>query len=521
MKKSIILLLLFCFCFYGSGQIVTYNVLNYGAVNDGKTITTIPIQKAIDDCALKGGGTVYFPAGKYLSGTLFMKSFVTLYLESGAILEGSKNLNDYPVTVSKIRSYTDNYTNKSLIYGEDLQYIAITGQGIIDGNGASFQVSDELIKRSLSDSYKVRPYMIRIINCKNISVKDISLINSPMWVQHYMACKDVNIDGIHVSSQVNHNNDGIDIDACENVRISNCDIISGDDAIVIKSTLDKPCKNITITNCVLSTNCNAFKLGTESNGGFQNISLSNCTIYDTRLAGIALEMVDGGSLDNVSVSGINMDNVGCPIFIRLGNRARPFKENMEKPGMGRLFNVIISDVQATNIGKTGCSITGLPSYPAGNITLNNIRLNFKGGGTEDLTKRKIEEFPDKYPEFGMFGLLPSYGFYCRHINNLTMENIDLSYELPDARPAICLNDISDSKISDLKAFYEERTESLIVIDNSRNIIIRDCNTFKKPGVLASIKNGSYGIGFINNNLFNADEIYKTDGSIERSGILVK
>lgn len=521
MNKILLSLVFIAFCRLGSAQSSIYSIMDYGAVNDGKTITTKAIQKAIDDCAFKGGGTIIFPAGKYLSGTLYLKSFITLFLGPGAVLEGSKNLSDYPVTLSKIRSYTDNYTSRSLIYGEDLEHIAITGQGIIDGNGASFQDSDEQAKTALFDSYKVRPYMIRIINCKNVVVRDISIINSPMWVQHYMACVNVSIDGISVHSRVNHNNDGIDIDACDNVRISNCDIVSGDDAIVIKSTLDRPCKNITITNSVLSSDCNAFKLGTESNGGFQNISMDNCIIYNTRLAGIALEMVDGGSLDNVSVSDINMDNVNCAIFIRLGNRARPFKENMSKPGIGRLFNVILSNIQATSIGKTGCSITGLPSYPARNITLNNIRLTFKGGGTNDLAIRKIEEFPEKYPEFGMFGLLPSYGFFCRHIVGLTMENIDLSYELPDYRPALYLNDVEDSRISDLKAFCEEGTESLMVIDSSKNIIVRDCNTFRKPGALANIKNGSSDISFINNNIFGTNVIYKADDSIDKSSIKVR
>ena len=168
--------------------------------------------------------------------------------------------------------------------------------------------------------------------------------------------------------------------ACENVRISDCFIFSGDDGIVLKSTLDKPCKNVTITNCTISSDCNAFKLGTETNGGFQNISFSNCTIYDTHLAGITLQIVDGGTLERVSVSNITMNNVGAAIFIRLGNRARPFAENVAKPGMGRLSHVIIDNIQGTNIGKTGCSITGLQGFLASDIILSNICLKFEGGG---------------------------------------------------------------------------------------------------------------------------------------------
>ena len=487
----------------GPGRDISYNILDYGAVNDGKTVSTEFIQKAIDDCSGKGGGTVYFPAGKYVSGTLFLKSFVSLYFESGAVLEGSKNLNDYPVTVSKIRSYTDNYTNKSLIYGEDLKYVCINGQGTIDGNGASFKVPDDVRKADIFKSYKLRPYIIRLINCEHVTVKEITILNSPMWVQHYLSCSDVNIEGITVNSRVNSNNDGIDIDACDNVRISDCNIISGDDAIVLKSTLDRACRNITITNCILSSDCNAFKLGTESNGDFHNISLSNCIIHDNRLAGIALEMVDGGSLNNVIVTNVNMHKAGCAVFIRLGNRARPFLENNPKaytnrklaedsqtrPGMGSLFNVMISNIQATEVGNTGCSITGLPSFPARNISLNNIRLSFKGGGTADLVNKEIEEFPDKYPEFGMFGTLPAYGFFCRHITGLTMENIELSYTEPDNRPALILSDVKDSRISDLKADREEKTEPLIMVEKSKNILIRDCNSWENPGNVVSIREG--------------------------------
>jgi hypothetical protein len=291
-RRAIILCLLFACSVNTEASPKVFNILNYKAKGDGVTINTRSIQAAIDACSKSGGGTVLFPAGRYVSGTIYLKSHVTLYLEAGAVLEGSKNLKDYPVTISKVRSYTDNYTDKSLIYAEDLESISITGKGMIDGNGAWFKVenmenSEELRKKDDFAFYKYRPYLIRIINCKNILVRDITLLNSPMWVQHYLLCEDVNIDGIKVNSRVNHNNDGIDIDGCQRVRISNCDIISGDDAVVLKSTLAQPCKNVTITNCTLSSNCNAFKMGTETNGGFENVVVSNCTIYDTHLAGTA------------------------------------------------------------------------------------------------------------------------------------------------------------------------------------------------------------------------------------------
>ena len=414
-----------------------FDVREHGAAADGSTLATKSIQRAVDACAAAGGGSVYFPPGRYLSGTIFLKSGVALDLEAGAVLLGSKNLADYPETIQSFRSYTDVYTRKSLIYAEKVENIAIRGRGRIDGQGAAFK-----------GPYLVRPYMIRVIECRNILVEDVTIVDSPMWVQHYLACDDVVIRGIKVYSNVNSNNDGIDIDCSQRVRISDCDINSGDDAIVLKATASRPCRDIVVTNCTLKTHCNALKLGTESNGGFDNIAVSNCTIFDTRLSGIAVEMVDGGALNRVTFSNIVMTNVGAPIFVRLGNRARPFLENGPKPGMGSLRNVVISNVQATGAGKVGCSITGLVGHPAEDITLDNIRLSFVGGGTAADAQRKIEEVAEKYPEFAMFGTLPAYGFYCRHVRNLTLRNVETRFESPDQRPGLVTDDVAGLRVID-------------------------------------------------------------------------
>ena len=513
-RKMIVLCFNLVLCANVFGIPSTFNITDYGAKGDGSTLNTKFIQSAIDDCSKAGGGTVNFPAGRYVSGTLFLKSHVTLNLEAGAILEGSKNLSDYPVTVSNIRSYTDSYTNKSLIYGDGLENIAITGHGTLDGNGAAFdEVTHELMKKNLSESYKIRPYMIRIINCKDILIRDVTILNSPMWVQHYLLCEDVNIEGITVNSRVNHNNDGIDIDACNRVRISNCDIISGDDAIVLKSTLDVPCKNIVVTNCNISSNCNAFKLGTETNGGFENITFSNSTIYDTGISGITLQMVDGGTLDRVSISNITMTNVSNAIFIRLGNRARVFKENMPKPGMGKMSNIIISNIQGDKIGNTGCSITGLPSFPVKNITLENIRFSFKGGGTKDLVDLEIPENPEKYPEQSMFGKLPAYGFYCRHLENMTFNDIELDFSSPDARPAIICDDVAGLELYKIKARIIDN-EALLRFKDVQNVMVQSCiaprglNTFLK---LTGTKNDQ--ITLMGNDLSGAKNPVEKEGNV--------
>lgn len=473
-----------------------FNVREFGARGDGTHLDTQALQKAIDTCSQSGGGTVLFPAGTYLSGTLFLKSRVALHLDSGTVLLGSTKLEHYPTTIPKIRSFTDTYTEKSLLYGEDLEDVSLEGRGVIDGQGAAFK-----------GPYKVRPYLIRIISSRNVSVHDLTLKDSPMWVQHYLACDGVLIDGITVASRCNANNDGIDIDGCRRVRIANCDISSGDDAIVLKSTLDRPCQEVVVSNCLLSTLCNAIKLGTESNGGFENIAVSNCVIYDTRLAGIALELVDGGVLNGVSIADITMRGVGAPIFIRLGNRARPFKEGMAAPGLGSLRNISISNIQATGANRTGCSITGLPEAAAQNISLDNLRLGFAGGGKAEDARRTVPENPAKYPEYGMFGTLPAYGFYCRHVKGLRFSNVQLAFVEPDERPSLVCDDVEDLELFGWNAAATAKVNPVIQLTDVRNALIHGSRAPRgAPAFLRVAGKASAGIKLAANELSGAAKI---------------
>ena len=445
-----------------------FNVRDFGATGDGTQLATPVLQAAMDTCAKAGGGTLIFPAGLYVTGTLFLKSHVTLQLEAGAALLGSKDLKDYPLTSPGIRSYTDNYTERSLIYGEGLENIAIQGRGLINGQGATFK-----------GPYKVRPYLIRLISCRDVSVRDITLKDSPMWVQHYLACEGVNIDGITVHSHCNANNDGIDIDGCTRVRIANCDISSGDDAIVLKSTLDRPCRNVAVTNCLLSSDCNAFKLGTESNGGFENIVMSNCSIYDTRLAGLALELVDGGVLDGVNISNVTMRDARGAIFVRLGNRARPFKAGTTKLAPGVLRNISISHVRATGADRTGCSITGWPGHPAENIALHDIHISFIGGGSAEDARRQVPEQAEKYPEYKMFGILPAYGFYCRHVCGLRLSDVSVDSAASDERPSLVCDDVEDLDLFGWKAAVASKANPVIHFNEVKNALIHGCRSPEK------------------------------------------
>ncbi len=451
-----------------------FNVREHGAAGDGQTLDTAALQAAIDAGAAAGGGTVVLPAGTYLSGTIVLRNRVALWLQSGAVLLGSTRLQDYPSFVPAFRSYTDvNYVERSLIYAERVQEVAIFGQGTIDGQGGApaFRLP------AGREHYKERPYLIRMIECQRLSVRDLTLLNSPMWVQHYLACDDVVIDGLTVHSLVNANNDGLDLDGCQRVRVANCSITSGDDAIVLKSTSPRPCRAITITNCILRSQCNALKTGTESTGGFRDITISNCVIEDTRLCAIALEMVDGGVLDGINISNIRIRRTRGGIFMRLGNRARPYlaegpgggrgpvtiAPGTAIPGVGRFRNVHIAQVTGDGCDVVGCALAGLPGHPLENITLAGIQLGFDGGGTVEDARGDPPGKEADYPEYKMFGRLPAFGLFCRHIAGLRLHDVQVGTVEPDARPGLVCEEVKDLEVRGWQAASapDDREEMLL------------------------------------------------------------
>lgn len=440
------------------------SISQFGAVGDGKVVNTSYIQKAIDTVSNAGGGTVIIPAGKYLTGTIQIKDNVILYLSPGSILVGSTGIDDYPELKVSYRSYTDNYSQRALIFAEKQQNIGIFGYGKIYGQGEQFKEDENAI-------YKFRPYLIRFVECKNVNLDRINFENGAMWTIHLLACENVNISNIKINSRCNRNNDGIDIDSCNDVIVSDCHIISGDDSIVLKSTSPKSCKNITITNCVLSSLCNALKMGTESNGGFQNITINNCTIYDTPSAGIALETVDGGITENISVNNISMQNVKCPIFIRLGNRARPCCPDHVVNSAGMLGKIIITNIVATGADSIGCAISGIQNHYIEELTLRNINISFAGGINAQIDNPPEKE--NKYPSHNMFGTLPAFGFFIRHVNNLFIDNMTLKLEQEDKRPALQLDDVKNPIISNISVLSPNKNQVPVVLKKVEKPVIKD------------------------------------------------
>ena len=393
-----------------------HDVHDFGAAGDGAHLDSRPIQQAIDACAAGGGGTVHFPAGTYRCGSLHLKSRVRLHLDHGATLLGSTRKGDYDpfeeVDFENDADWETSYFHHALIWGEDVEGVVIEGGGVIDSNFKS----------------RKGPKPIALKRCQEVRIKGITIRNAPNYAISMLGCDEVSIDGVRIE---NGYCDGIDPDSCRNVRISNCFVDTLDDAIVPKASFSlgelRTCEDITVTNCVLSTVCNGFKLGTESGGGFRRIAVTNCVITGHKsgrpaISGISLESVDGGVLADVAISNITMRNVRSPIFLRLGNRGR----DMAVPAPGALRNVSVNNI-VVNDASMPCSIVGIPGQSVQGVTLSNLRMTFIGSNPRHATGAPIPEYEAAYPEALMFGTLPAYGLYCRHVQDLKLSNIKIDY----------------------------------------------------------------------------------------------
>jgi polygalacturonase len=440
------------------------DVMRHGAKADGATNDAPAIQQAIDSCAASGG-MVFFPAGNYLSGTIVLKSNVTLHLSEGATLWASKRPEDFKPL--------------HLIYAKDAENITLEGDGTINGNGEAYWDTNT---KGFFRAKGPRPSpLVELVNCRRVRIRDLAFRNAPGWTIHPLGCDGVWIHGISI---VNHtrgpNTDGIDPDSSRNVFISDFYCEAGDDCIVIKTTgwlaggKVQPAENITVTNSVLTTTCGAFKLGTESLGDFRNIAFTNSTMFripgafQSPISGIAIDIVDGSTLDGLVVSNVIMRDVRTPIFIRLGNRGR----GMKVPVPGILRNVSISNVLATG-AELPSSITGLPGYPVENLTLANVNITMKGGG-HAVRGLDVPENPEKYPDPAMFGPLPAYGFYVRHAAGLALKDVQVRWDQEDARPAMIFDDVRDLDLDGFRAGKAAGEQPVVWFNQVAGALVRGC-----------------------------------------------
>ena len=450
-----------------------FDVVSFGAKGDGKTLDTPAVNKAIEAVAAAGGGMLRFPAGSYACYSIHLKSNVSLYLGPGATIvaadsppPGSGNGYDPPESNQwdKYQDFGHSHWHNSLIWGEDVSNISILGPGRIWGKGLSRGSGDTALVPGVGNK------AISLKNCHNVTLRDISILHGGHFAILATGVNNLTIDNLMIDT----NRDGIDVDCCRNVRISNCSVNSPwDDGICLKSSFGlgyaAPTDHVTITNCyvtggyeegtLLDGSYKRFsndsdvprngriKFGTESNGGFRNITVNNCVIDNCR--GIAVETVDGGLLEDVTISNIAMrDVVDVPFFLRLGSRMR----GPSGVPIGQLRRVLISNVVVSNAGsRQAAIISGIPGHYIKDVRFDNIYIQHRGGGSKESAAIDPPEIENSYPEPNRFGPMPAQGFFIRHVKDIVMRDVTIKSIQEDLRPAFVLDDVDGADFTHIKA----------------------------------------------------------------------
>jgi polygalacturonase len=461
-----------------------FDITKYGALGDGKTMNTLFIQKAIDECNKSGGGKVIFPAGIYLSGTIVLKDNVILHLNKDARLLGSIDLEQY----RNLDPFTEGLgidVGWALLVAVDAKNIGIEGEGAIDGQGAKLK-AEHILKdtRPEGQRWGRRPFLVRIVRCTGVTVKDITLNYAAAWTSHYFQSRNIQIENVKIVSVGVAHNDGIGIDGCQDVRINHCDVVSGDDALVFKTTSSKmACKNIVVSNMRLKSSQAGIKMGTESMAPFEDISISNCHIYETRNGGIKLLTVDGAFLRNVVISDITMVDVRTPMLFRIGSRLSVFRKGQDtQQPTGTFDNVVVRNVKAIAADSaqlkppTGILITGVPGHYITNLTLENIEIDLLGLGNADDARHAVPEAIDQYPEVKTFGpVIPAYGIWARHVKGLKLKNVTFRVKNNDLRPAFVCEDGKDIEMTGWNIPATNGAETIVRLENVDGAAINNNN----------------------------------------------
>jgi polygalacturonase len=448
----------------GRAAPAAFDVRAFGASGDGRTLDTGAINRAIDAAHQAGGGTVVFPAGTYLSTSIHLRSHVALDIGQGATIEAAPETRapydePEPNPWDMYQDFGHSHWHNSLIWGENLEDVAITGSGLIHGTG---------LTRSGNPPKNAGNKAIALKNCRNVTIRDVSILHGGHFAILATGVDNLTVDNVKMDT----NRDGIDVDACRNVRLSNLTVNSPfDDGICLKSSFAlgvvRATANVTVTNCQVSGydegtlldgtfkrtvqykrgTTGRIKFGTESNGGFKNITISNCVFDYSR--GLAIESVDGGRIEDVAISNLTMrDIVNAPIFIRLGSRAR----GPEHPAPGVIRRVSITGVVASGVdGAAGIIVSGIPDHPIEDLRLRDIRIAYKGGGTTGDAALEPEEKEPDYPEPDMFGRMPAYALFVRHVVGLDVRDADFSFDAPELRPAVELQDVVRVDLDHIRA----------------------------------------------------------------------
>ncbi len=457
-----------------------HNVRDYGAVGDGRAKDTEAIRKAIDTAAEAGGGTIYFPAGQYLTGSLRLKSNITLYLDAGSMLKFSEDFDDFLPMVKSRWEGTECTNFAPPIYAFRAENIAIVGRGLIDGQGKVWWEEHRRLKSEIGRKGKVenpskwselfrknnegapargrwaqmgdflRPPLIQPFECRNVRIEGISIRNPPFWTINPVYCDNVTVTGIAIKNPDDSpNTDGINPDSCRNVHISDCHISVGDDCITIKSGRDedgrrvgRPCENITVTNCTMLDGHGGVVIGSEMSGGVRKVVISNC-IFDGTERGIRIKTTRGrgGAVEDIRVSNVVMSNI----------RRAPFDLNMfyervpEEPVSERtpaFRNMHVSDVTVKGAPAAGF-ILGLPEMPVENVTFSNINIEAEKGlsceSGRNIAFRDVRINTAKGP-----------ALICKGVDNLEIEGFE-TLTPHDNAAAIDLTDATGAFIHGCRA----------------------------------------------------------------------
>jgi polygalacturonase len=399
--------LLLLFIAAGCSAADTFNVKDYGAKGDKSINDRAAIQAAVDACSKAGGGTVILPAGQFLSSTIQLASGVTLQIEKGATLWAATHREDYP---------EGSGSRGRLLFADNAERIAVTGTGTING-----QATEDLGKRwGAPESAEFRTGILLFQNCRDVSLRDLTILNSDSWTVHLKRCEKVRIDGLTIRNNYRRlNSDGIDPNSCRDVTIDRCTIVAGDDAIVLKSTEAQPCENITVRNCVLESATAALKLGTESKGDFRDVLFEDCTIRNSPV-GVGLYLKDGATMERITARRIKMEMCDithhdvAPLFIDIEKR------NVDSKA-GTVRDVTFENIEIAT--GTGCLLQGMPENPIQRLTLRNISLQVEK--PEDYTKRKKPiggKRTTKDERDTCFARLPSYCAIA-HVKELTVDGL--------------------------------------------------------------------------------------------------
>ena len=473
-------------------QTLFYEPWQFGARGDGKALDSPAINRAIDACTKAGGGIVYLRPGTYRSGTVVLKSNVTLYVEAGATILGSFELTDYTEMPGPSHKGDANQTH--LIYARDQENVTLAGPGRIDGQGPHFWVPSGRAPLSEQDQWEEvaahawkknpngRPSpMLEFVGCRWLRVEGLRIENAAGWTMRPINCDNVTLHGLSIKNpNIGPNTDGMDITGCQNVFVSDCAIDTGDDGICLKSENpygEEPRvgRNIVVTNCTITTCCNGFKLGTATEGGFENITFSNSVIYnnsaaykDRVISGVALEMVDGGWIDGVVVTGIQMQRTRTPIFIRLGNRSAKHKY-----AQNGVRNITIANIEASD-ALLASSITGIPGRIVENVSIDQVRVSNALMPRPEWVGLKVPEKEAKYPEARMFGMLPVTGFYVRHARGVQMRNIKVRNPQGEMRPTLMFDDAHDVTVDGLRTTAITGEQPVILMQDTTDAWVRNC-----------------------------------------------